>query len=240
MAAITMRNIVKQYGDGFPAVNDVSLDIADGEFMILVGPSGCGKSTLLRMIVGLEDITSGDMLIDGNRVNDKAPRDRNLAMVFQNYALYPHLNVFENIAFPLRLQGHARRRDQDPGARRPPRRSSSPSTSTASRRTCPAASASGSPWAGPSSGRPTRSSSTSRCPTSTRSCAARCAPRSCACSAGSAHHRVRHPRPDRGDDPRRPRRGAAQGPAPAGRHTPRAVRAPRPTCSSPGSSGRRR
>src|SRR6478609_6848972 len=105
MAEITLRNIVKTYGDGFPAVNDVSLDIADGEFMILVGPSGCGKSTLLRMIVGLEDITSGDMLIGGNRVNDKAPRDRNLAMVFQNYALYPHLTVFENIAFPLRLSG---------------------------------------------------------------------------------------------------------------------------------------
>src|SRR6186713_966902 len=93
MAAITMRNIVKKYGDGFPAVNDVSIDVADGEFMILVGPSGCGKSTLLRMIVG------------DTRVNDKAPRDRNLAMVFQNYALYPHLTVFENIAFPLRLSG---------------------------------------------------------------------------------------------------------------------------------------
>ncbi|MGD9622842.1 MAG: ABC transporter ATP-binding protein [Mycolicibacterium sp.] len=105
MAAITMKNIVKKYGDGFPAVNDVSLDVADGEFMILVGPSGCGKSTLLRMIVGLEDITSGDMLIGDTRVNDKAPRDRNLAMVFQNYALYPHLSVFENIAFPLRLSG---------------------------------------------------------------------------------------------------------------------------------------
>src|ERR1044071_6165195 len=104
MSAIEMRNIVKEYGDGFKAVNDVSLDIADGEFMILVGPSGCGKSTLLRMIVGLEDITSGDMLIGGNRVNEKAPRDRNLSMVFQNYALYPHLTVFENIAFPLRLK----------------------------------------------------------------------------------------------------------------------------------------
>jgi multiple sugar transport system ATP-binding protein len=103
MASIEMSHIVKKYGDGFPAVNDVSLDIADGEFMILVGPSGCGKSTLLRMIVGLEDITSGDMVIAGNRVNDKAPRDRNLSMVFQNYALYPHLTVYENIAFPLRL-----------------------------------------------------------------------------------------------------------------------------------------
>jgi multiple sugar transport system ATP-binding protein len=105
MAAIEMKNIVKQYGDGFPAVNDVSIDVQDGEFMILVGPSGCGKSTLLRMIVGLEDITSGDMIIGGKRVNDLAPRDRNLAMVFQNYALYPHLTVYENIAFPLRLAG---------------------------------------------------------------------------------------------------------------------------------------
>jgi multiple sugar transport system ATP-binding protein len=105
MAAIEMKNIVKQYGDGFPAVNDVSIDVEDGEFMILVGPSGCGKSTLLRMIVGLEDITSGEMVIGGKRVNDLAPRDRNLAMVFQNYALYPHLSVYENIAFPLRLKG---------------------------------------------------------------------------------------------------------------------------------------
>jgi multiple sugar transport system ATP-binding protein len=103
MASISLRNIVKRYDDGFQAVNDVSLDIADGEFMILVGPSGCGKSTLLRMIVGLEDVTSGDILIGEECVNDRVPRERNLSMVFQNYALYPHLTVFENIAFPLRL-----------------------------------------------------------------------------------------------------------------------------------------
>lgn len=78
----------------------MSLDIADGEFVILVGPSGCGKSTLLRMIVGLEDITEGELRIDGKRVNESAPRDRDLAMVFQNYALYPHLSVYDNIAFP--------------------------------------------------------------------------------------------------------------------------------------------
>jgi multiple sugar transport system ATP-binding protein len=112
MAQIHLKHIVKKYGDGFPAVNDISLDIADGEFMILVGPSGCGKSTLLRMIVGLEDITSGDMMIDEKRVNDLAPRDRNLSMVFQNYALYPHLTVFENIAFPLRLAKGAHSEDE--------------------------------------------------------------------------------------------------------------------------------
>jgi multiple sugar transport system ATP-binding protein len=104
VAAITLENIEKRYGDGYLAVSDVSLEIADGEFMILVGPSGSGKSTLLRMIVGLEDASAGDICIAGQRVNDKAPRDRNLAMVFQNYALYPHLTVFENIAFPLRLR----------------------------------------------------------------------------------------------------------------------------------------
>jgi multiple sugar transport system ATP-binding protein len=103
MAAITLKHINKEYGDGYAAVKDVSLDIDDGEFMILVGPSGCGKSTVLRMIVGLEDITSGDIEIGGQRVNEQAPRDRNLSMVFQNYALYPHLTVYENIAFPLRL-----------------------------------------------------------------------------------------------------------------------------------------
>src|SRR3979409_2039571 len=104
MAEITLKNISKIYPDGYHAVDSVNLDIADGEFMILVGPSGCGKSTLLRMIVGLEDITSGDLEIGGERVNEKPPRERNLSMVFQNYALYPHLTVFENIAFPLRLK----------------------------------------------------------------------------------------------------------------------------------------
>jgi len=104
MAAINLKDIVKRYPDGFLAVKGVSLDIRDGEFVILVGPSGCGKSTLLRMIVGLEDISDGELRIGDEVVNDKAPRDRHLAMVFQNYALYPHLTVFENIAFPLRLQ----------------------------------------------------------------------------------------------------------------------------------------
>jgi multiple sugar transport system ATP-binding protein len=104
MAEITLEHVEKRYADGYRAVEDTSLEIADGEFMILVGPSGSGKSTLLRMIVGLEDVSSGEIRIGGRRVNEIAPRDRNLAMVFQNYALYPHLTVFENIAFPLRLR----------------------------------------------------------------------------------------------------------------------------------------
>ncbi|CAM3669152.1 sn-glycerol-3-phosphate ABC transporter ATP-binding protein UgpC [Micrococcus flavus] len=103
MASITLNHIDKTYDDGYHAIRDVNLDIEDGEFVILVGPSGSGKSTLLRMIVGLEDISDGELLIDGRRVNEAAPKDRNLAMVFQNYALYPHLSVYENIAFPLRL-----------------------------------------------------------------------------------------------------------------------------------------
>jgi multiple sugar transport system ATP-binding protein len=103
MAQIRLEHVTKDFGTGEPAVDDVNLEIDDGEFVILVGPSGSGKSTVLRMIVGLEDITSGDVYIADQRVNDKAPRDRNLAMVFQNYALYPHLSVYENIAFPLRL-----------------------------------------------------------------------------------------------------------------------------------------
>jgi multiple sugar transport system ATP-binding protein len=103
MANIKLEHVTKSFGEDRPAVDDVSLDIQDKEFMILVGPSGCGKSTILRMIVGLEDITSGDITIGDRAVNDLPPRERNLAMVFQNYALYPHLSVYENIAFPLRL-----------------------------------------------------------------------------------------------------------------------------------------
>src|SRR6476660_9365773 len=105
MADITINHVTKRYADGTAAVKDANLDIADGEFVILVGPSGCGKSTLLRMIVGLEDISEGEIRIGDQVVNNKPPRERNLAMVFQNYALYPHLTVRENMAFPLRLAG---------------------------------------------------------------------------------------------------------------------------------------
>jgi multiple sugar transport system ATP-binding protein len=103
MAEIQFRDVTKRYDDGFEAVKHMNLDIKDGEFMILVGPSGCGKSTALRMIAGLEDITDGEMLIGGDVVNERAPKDRDIAMVFQNYALYPHMTVRENMGFALKL-----------------------------------------------------------------------------------------------------------------------------------------
>ena len=103
MAEIVLDRVTKRYPDGATPVKDLSLTIADGEFVILVGPSGCGKSTTLNMIAGLEDITSGELRIGGQRVNEKAPRDRDIAMVFQSYALYPHMAVRQNIAFPLTL-----------------------------------------------------------------------------------------------------------------------------------------
>ena len=104
MASVVLKNIYKKYPGGVTAVNDFNLNIADKEFIVLVGPSGCGKSTTLRMIAGLEEITSGELLIDGKLVNDIAPKDRDIAMVFQNYALYPHMTVFENMAFGLKLR----------------------------------------------------------------------------------------------------------------------------------------
>ena len=104
MAEIALEHISKRYDDGFEAVKDMNLDVADGEFMILVGPSGCGKSTALRMVAGLEDITAGELKIGGQVVNDKTPKDRDIAMVFQNYALYPHMTVEANLAFGLKLR----------------------------------------------------------------------------------------------------------------------------------------
>lgn len=103
MAEITLTHVSKRFPDGTVTLNDVSFTIRDGEFFILVGPSGCGKSTLLNMIVGLEKVSAGEIRVDGTLVNDLDPKDRNMAMVFQSYAIYPHMSVKENIAFPLRL-----------------------------------------------------------------------------------------------------------------------------------------
>jgi multiple sugar transport system ATP-binding protein len=103
MAEVALRNIVKSYGE-VVAVKNVNLDIPNHEFLVLVGPSGCGKSTTLRMIAGLEEITDGEIAIGGEVVNDLPPKDRDIAMVFQNYALYPHMTVAENMSFGLRLR----------------------------------------------------------------------------------------------------------------------------------------
>lgn len=104
MATVQLKNICKVYDGGVKAVDNVNIDIKDRQFVVLVGPSGCGKSTTLRMVAGLEDITSGELYIDGNLVNDVPPKDRDIAMVFQNYALYPHMTVYDNMAFGLKIR----------------------------------------------------------------------------------------------------------------------------------------
>ena len=104
MATVKLNGVKKIYDNAVTAVHSFDLEIADKEFIVLVGPSGCGKSTTLRMIAGLEDISAGDLLIDDKRVNDVEPKDRDIAMVFQSYALYPHMSVYDNMAFALKLR----------------------------------------------------------------------------------------------------------------------------------------
>jgi ABC-type branched-subunit amino acid transport system ATPase component len=173
MAEIELRNVTKHF-PGATAIRDVSFTIHDGEFFILVGPSGCGKSTLLNMIVGLEAVTEGEILMDGKRINDLDPKDRNMAMVFQSYALYPHMTIRENMSFPLRLArlpGEVIDRHVAKAAE--------------SHERYPAASASGWPWAAQLYASPASSCSTSRFQISTQSCVYRCAPRLPDCNAGS-------------------------------------------------------
>ena len=112
MASVTLENVSKTYDNGQVAVREASFTVADGEFMVLVGPSGCGKSTTLRMLAGLESVTEGTIAIDGDVVNDMPPKDRDVAMVFQNYALYPHMSVFDNMAFGLKLRKYSKKQIQ--------------------------------------------------------------------------------------------------------------------------------
>ena len=102
MAEIQLKKLTKRWGN-FTAVDDFNLTIADKEFLVLLGPSGCGKTTTMRMIAGLEDATDGEILVDGKKINDLEPKDRDVAMVFQSYALYPNMNVYDNIRFPLKV-----------------------------------------------------------------------------------------------------------------------------------------
>ena len=157
MATVTFAGATRTYsGLDHPAVDHLDLEIADGEFLVLVGPSGCGKSTTLRMLAGLEPVDEGTIHIGDRDVTDVPPKDRDIAMVFQSYALYPHMTVAENIGFHLKVKRIPKAERDRAGARgrRDPRPRAT--TSTASRRSCRAASASGSPWAG-------RSSASRRC-----------------------------------------------------------------------------
>ena len=175
MAVVVLDRISKRFQSaGAPAVDDVSLLVEDGEFMVLLGPSGCGKSTTLRMIAGLETITSGELRIDDRVMNHVPAKDRDIAMVFQSYALYPHMNVQGNLAFGLQAAQRAARGDRATGAGGGGHARARGRCSSASRTRFRAASASASRSAAPSCATPRCSCSTSRSPISTRRCA--CAP----------------------------------------------------------------
>ena len=178
----------KVYAGGFEAIKGINLDVGDGQFCVLVGPSGCGKSTLLRMIAGLETINGGEIDIGGRIVNQVEPADRDIAMVFQNYALYPHMTVYNNMAYGLRNRGMAEPEIKT-RVEEAARFSKSARFSTASRGNSRAASASASPWVAPSCASRKCFCSTSRSPTSTPSCASPCGSRSANCSAASPRQR---------------------------------------------------
>jgi ABC-type dipeptide/oligopeptide/nickel transport system ATPase component len=176
MAFLELKGIEKSFGK-VRAMKGIDLSIERGQFVVFVGPSGCGKSTLLRLIAGLESVDSGTIQLDGRDITRLPPSKRDLAMVFQSYALYPHMSVFDNMSFALRLANVDKAVIQEKVARRP-RSSTSPTTCSAGRASSPAASGSASPSAAPSCAPPRSSSSTSRSPTWTRRCAARPAWRS--------------------------------------------------------------
>ncbi len=172
MANLKLRDARKIYG-ALEVIKGIDLDVDDREFVVFVGPSGCGKSTLLRMIAGLEKITGGDLMIDGTRANDVDPSQRGLAMVFQSYALYPHMTVAENMGFALKIAGVSPT-ERDRKVRRLPRFLSSRISLTVGRRICRVGSGNVWPSAGRSCAIRRSSSSTSPCPISMRLCASTC------------------------------------------------------------------
>ena len=239
MADVTLRKVVKRYDD-VEAVRGIDLDIADHEFVVLVGPSGCGKSTTLRMIAGLEDITDGDIMIGGDVVNDVPPKDRDIAMVFQNYALYPHMTVAENMSFGLRLKQYPKAEIKsrvDEAARmldivelvdRKPKQLSGGQRQRV---------AMGRAIVRNPKGVPVRRAAVQPRRQAARPDADRDQE---GAPEGPHHHRLRHPRPGRGDDARRPRRGHEPRPDRADRHAERTLPQARRRASSPASSARRR
>ncbi len=174
--ALRLEHVSRFFGD-VKAVDDLSLDVPAGAFVTLLGPSGCGKSTTLNMIAGLDRLDDGRILLGDQDITDTPPNERRMAMVFQNYALYPHMTAYDNIAFGLKLQHRpkAEIKTRDRGAS--PRRSTSATCSSASPASCRAASSSASRWVGRSSRSRSSSSSTSRSATSMPGCAAGCGPR---------------------------------------------------------------
>ena len=170
MASVTLSDVKKIYAGGVEAVKGVSLTVPNGNFTVLLGPSGCGKSTLLRMIAGLETITAGTCAIADKVVNEVEPADRDIAMVFQNYALYPHMSVYDNMAYGLRNRKTPEARSSG-ASTKPPRCWPSRIISIASRARCRADSVSASPWDAPSCASRRCFCSTSRCRTSTPNCA---------------------------------------------------------------------
>ena len=175
MPGLTFDHVSKEFPGGTVAVRDLSLAIADGEFMIFVGPSGCGKTTALRMVAGLEKITSGTIAIGDRVINDVSPRDRDIAMVFQNYALYPHMTVYKNLAFGLKERKMPKDEIDDRVNGRELRCSGSMTCSRDGPRSSPAGSVSASRWGARWSASPRRSCWTSRCRTWTPSSVCRCA-----------------------------------------------------------------
>jgi len=176
MASLELRNVQKSYGNSqIATLKDIALKIDAGEFLILVGPSGCGKSTLMNCIAGLENITGGEILVDGEDISQASPKDRDIAMVFQSYALYPTMSVRDNIAFGLKMRKVPAAKIEEEVARVAKLLQIEP---LLERRNCPAVSSSAWPWVGRWRGGRRSICSTSRCRTSTPSCGWRCAQRS--------------------------------------------------------------
>ena len=238
MGQVSLRDIRKSYG-AVDVIKGIDLDVSDGEFLVFVGPSGCGKSTVLRMIAGLESVTGGELLIDGERANDLRPADRGAAMVFQSYALYPHMTVAENMGFALKMAGVGKAERSAAGRprRRDPahHRAAGPLPEGALGRPAPARGHRPRHRA-QAQGLPVR-----RAAVQPRRRAAReHAHRAVAAAQGAGHdHDLRHPRPGRGHDHGRPHRRVQPGPCRAARRADGAVPAGRPTSSSPASSARR-
>ena len=226
MARVEFEEVSKVFGDGTRAVDRLDLEIADGEFMVLVGPSGCGKTTALRMVAGLEDISDGVVRIGERVVNDLSPKSRDIAMVFQSYALYPHLSVRDNIAFPLKIakvpKDEIRRRVDDGGA--DPRPRAVPQAQAARALGRPAAAGGDGPRDRPRAG----GVPDGRAAVEPRREAPRADARGHQEDPERPRHDddLRHARPGRGDDDGRPRRGHAQGRAAAGRAAAGALRPP--------------